>query len=183
VPSRKRYDDDRPIRRRTRRAKPGSALPWVLAAVGGLVLVCGGVGVLLFFTAFWPKFDVARRAAQDNRQAEAVAKVSRIKLNQLRAGMTKAEVEAVLGPGRVADNSDVFFAAGRFDDGGDTERRWKGATELGRVSIWDEGTDRILVAFSHDPNAGGAVVGILGSIDSTRTFSEPVRLAAPPPRR
>lgn len=177
-------DDDRPIRRRTaRRKSQGSSLPWVLGLLGGVLLFCGGGGALVYVVAIAPRLNVAQRAARDNKAAEADAKVSLTKLNQLRAGMTKAEVEAVMGPGRPAEHSDVFFATGAFDNQREIELRWQPARELGRVYVWDEYTDRILVAFSKDPNAGGTAVGILGSIDRTRSYSESVTLPGPPVRR
>ncbi len=180
----RRRDDDRPIRRRTaRRKSQGSSLPWVLGILGGVLLFCGGGGALVYVMAIAPKLDVAQRAARDNKAAEVDAKVSQTKLNQLRAGMTKAEVEAVLGPGRPAEHADVFFATGAFDNQREIELRWQPAREQGRVHVWDEYTDRILVAFSKDPNAGGTAVGILGSIDRTRTYSESVPLPGPPGRR
>jgi hypothetical protein len=178
-------DDDRPVRRR-RRARPkpqGNTGLIVLAVVGGILLLCGGAGVGGYFMFLHPKVALQQQIADDIKNEEANARVSKTKLDQLRAGMTKAQVEAVMGSGRVAEWADVVSVTGAFDDAHDKELRWQPAREQKRVYVWDEFTDRILVAYSTDPNNGGTVVGLLAVIDRTRTYTEPVFLPGAGGRR
>lgn len=176
MPSRNRLGDDRPRRRKARRKETGSATPWVLGILAAVLLGCGGFAALIFFVVIAPKMEMARRVDQDNKEYEANAKVSKTKLNQLRAGMTKTEVEAILGPGRLAEWPDVMGTTGAFHNMEEMDKRWHPAREQKRVYVWDEYSDRILVGFSKDPNAGGTVVGIAGKIDTSRTYIETVRL-------
>ena len=170
----RRKDDGVPVRSRRSSGKNRSALPLILGLIGGVILFCGGIGTLGYFVVLAPRLDVAGRADRDNKKQEAEGKVTRTKLNQLHAGMNKAQVEAVMGPGRLADHGSVFFATGQSNDPHEAALRWQSARERNLVYLWEEYTDRILVAYSKDP--GGTVVGILGSIDTTRTYAEPVRL-------
>jgi hypothetical protein len=180
--SRRRYDDDddRPIRRR-RRVRPRSSsgsTAVVLAILGTVLLVCGGAAGGVYLLFLHPKVAMRQQIAADIRKEEATARVSKTKLDQLRAGMTRTQVEAVLGPGRLAEWADVVGSTGAFDDAHEKGLRWHAAREQQRVYVWDEYTDRILVAYSADPNAGGTVVGLLAVIDRTRTYTEPVFLPA-----
>jgi len=101
------------------------------------------------------------------KKAEAEGKVTKTKLNQLRAGMTNPQVEAVMGPGRVAEWADVVSGAGAHDNAHDIEQRWHPARERKLVYAWDEYSDRILV-------------GILANIDTSRNYTEAVRLNPAP---
>ncbi len=182
--SRQRRDDedDRPIRarktRRGRSAKNRSALPLILGILGVVILFCGGIGALVYFVAIAPKVNMARRIEEDIKKEEAESKVSKTKLNQLRGGMTRAQVEAVMGPGKVADWGDVLGGTGNFQQMEEIEPRWQSARERKLVYVWQDYSDRILVAYSKDP--GGTVVGILASIDRSKTYTEAVRLPAAP---
>lgn len=174
-------DDDRPRGRgRSQPKKGGSGLLLVLGIIGGVLLLCGGGIAAVWFGFLAPAAERVRKAAEaraEERRQEEMAGVTPAKLNQLRAGMTKAEVEAVMGPGRVAAQSDIFFVGARFPDQREFEQRWNPVTNQGRVYIWEHFLDRIIVAYSRDPSAGGTVVGIAGAIDTTRTYSEPARLS------
>ncbi len=181
APRRRREKDDGvPIRTRNQRGGNASALPWILAILGAVVLFCGGTGAVVFFVAIGPKLDMARRVKRDNEKQEAEGKVTKTKLNQLRAGMTKSQVEAVMGQGMLAGNFDITGGTGNFHNMDEMEPRWQAARERKLVYFWREYTDRILVAYSHDPNAGGTVVGLIGSIDQSKTYAEPVRLPSLP---
>lgn len=85
-------DDGVPVRSRRGRKKSIGALPVILIVLVGFILFCGGFAALIYFVVIGPKVDMARRVERDIKQEEAEAKVSKSKLNQLRAGMTRAQV-------------------------------------------------------------------------------------------
>lgn len=99
-------------------------------------------------------------------------------LAKLRAGMTGAEVEAVLGRGKQAKTLfDIATAVSGVPEGEDASGRWNGKVKLGHVWVWNNRFDEIAVAYSDDPDAGGTVVGLVGTFG--RSGSEPLKLPDP----
>jgi hypothetical protein len=138
-------DDDRP-RDRVRPATTSSGAGMVLAIVGGILLVCcggaGGVGYYLYL--------------QGKKVVDAVAAIN-LRVNpssyeRLAEGMTPGEVEAILGPGKVATAEEVeaAFPAANKARAAD----WKALADQGRVALWRNGEDFLLCGF-HPSAASG----------------------------
>jgi predicted Zn finger-like uncharacterized protein len=172
--ARPRYEDDEEEDDRGSRQGAGkgerrpakkSALPLILGIVGAcLLLVCGGVG----YGAYWlysrgkqavqqvgknfEKQAEEAKKAQEKREAEKRAaekndRVTRANYDKLRPAMTRAEVEELLGPGQPLTSPELHDLFRPADRGSETTFRWAGPVALGRVVVWKNAGDRILVAF------------------------------------
>lgn len=159
-------DDDRPRRQRPRdddaprrptAKKGGNGLMIVLLAVGGVLLLgcaaCGGVGYWLF------------SKGKDALQEVANARVTTENAEKLREGMTKAEVETVLGPGKPATRGDFTLLESnatltlrRIAE--DHEKYWHPWADKGLVHVWRNGPHYILVAYNDPPDSGGKLKGL-----------------------
>lgn len=168
-------DDDRP-RRPPARQREVSLLPWVIVFLTAVALVCGGLGVLFIGGWLVPKLAPSTTAPV----VEPNTSVTDENVSRLRAGMTLAQVEQVLGPGRPAQPLDVTYALDGLQTDLLTHNRWSVARQMDLVYAWEERTDRILVGFDTLPTQGGKLTGVVVSIDRTRTYSEPIRLPNPP---
>lgn len=162
---------DRPMNQPRKRRK---TLPVVLVVIGIVFLLCGSVATGIYFNLVHPLVEQARqKELTDN------LRVHRQNLARLREGMTFKEVQEVLGNGSNPTEVEVVSATEMLSDSDDAERRWVSKQRLGHVLKWQCSNDRILVAFSHDPNSGGTVVGVLGALGSSYLEgSEPVKLPA-----
>ncbi len=187
-------DDDTPRSKRRRGddddepKKKSKALPIILGVVGGLLLLCGGGCAGVWFGVIVPAAEKAR-ARNSERQAEldeweknlnpqaGGAELSAAKLGQIRPGMTVQQVESVLGRGTPADNSAVVLATAGAPFELGASKRWSAKQQLGHVSSWDVFPNRVLVAFTADPKAGGTVEGVGASLRNS--WSEPIPLAGP----
>lgn len=142
-------DGDRPRRRPRRRdedadadrpKKKGSKVGLLLAIFGGLLLVCcggGGVGV-------WYLAKKGKEFAETHNPNATYDGYKQIKLN-----MTRAQVEAVLGPGKpvTADDLPQYFtnAAAGFKPAD-----WQPLAEKGRAFVWRNRDDFLLAGFYPD---------------------------------
>ncbi len=129
----------------------------VLLVVGGVLVLgcvaCGGVGYWLFSKGRDAIHDVANsRVTTENAE-------------KLREGMTKAEIEAVLGSGRTATradfvllDSDATLTLRRIAE--DHEKYWHPWADKGLVQVWRNGPHYILVAYNDPPDAGGKLKGL-----------------------
>jgi predicted Zn finger-like uncharacterized protein len=174
-------DEDAPKRRRRRSddddepKKKSNALPIVLGIVGGVLLLCGGgcAGVYFFVLkpageSFASTLNSIASAAKQEREFED-------KFQQVKGGMTKEQVEDLLGPNHTkAQEHDVGRVASGLPDWPQAGERWKPKVKLGHVLMWEKSGDGVLVAFSADPNAAGTVVGAVGNVGVRTT--EPVKL-------
>jgi F0F1-type ATP synthase membrane subunit c/vacuolar-type H+-ATPase subunit K len=139
-----RRDDDDGAEPRPRKKKSNKGLIIGLSVGGVLVSLCccGGVGMY-----FGGVFDGI--AGND--------KVTKANYEQLKVGMTMAEVEAIAGSGRSASASDVnsvFLMAGGRDSA-----MVRGIFDQGlakkAVYRWKNGNDTILILFTAAPASGG----------------------------
>jgi hypothetical protein len=94
-------------------------------------------------------------------------------MNKIRVGMTLAQVEAVLGPGKEATDTDMV----RPTNGVASNRNWSAKQVEKGVYAWGSLTNMIQVAFSAPPANGGTVVGVRGIFGKDN--SEPVKLPSP----
>lgn len=96
-------------------------------------------------------------------------------LAKLKAGMTAAEVEKMLGGKGVKPmKADVTIAMIGLTDPREAADRWVAKNEVGHVLYWREKQNTIVVAFSDDPAKGGKVVGLVGLFRGRG--SEPLKL-------
>ncbi len=139
-----RRDDDDGDEPRPRKERSNKGLIIGLAVGGVLVSLCccGGVGMY-----FGGVFDGI--VGND--------KVTKANYEQLKVGMTMAEVEAIVGSGRSASASevnDVFLMAGGRDSA-----MIRGIFDQGlakkAVYRWKNGYDTILILFTAAPASGG----------------------------
>lgn len=170
--------------------KKASALPRVLRLLAALV-VLGGGGAVVWLVVNTPKqakvtptsaaVPSTEQQPPPTTEEEAhppTGGPTATALAKLRGGMTHAEVEAILGKGqRAASEIDVAAAVSAVPDGEDAADRWNGKMKLGHVWVWNKGFDAIGVAYSADPDAGGRVVGLVGTFG--RSGSEPLKLPDP----
>lgn len=159
-------DDDRPRPRRRRDrdddppAKSGPSVWLILGIVfGAMVLVCGGVGV---FVAVSASQEIARR--QEKEQRLNNSRVNTSTAANLKAGMTLAQVEQLLGPGETVQAGEVNVATAGSPDHQRVMKRWQPAIDARCVLQWRREGDSLFVAFSADPKAGGTVVGSLSHL-------------------
>lgn len=186
-------DDDKPRSRRRRDdddepKKKSKTLPIILGIVGGLLLLCGGGCAGVYFGVIVPAAEKAKKL-NDEKQAElnewekklnpqaGGAELSATKLGQVRTGMTLQQVESVLGTGIPADNSAVVLATAQSPFELGASKRWSAKQRLGHVYSWDVFPNRVVVAFTADPKAGGTVEGVGGTF--REGWSEPITLAGP----
>jgi predicted Zn finger-like uncharacterized protein len=135
----RRRNDDDDDRSRERPAKSSSGAGMVLGIVGIILLVCcGGAGGLGYYLYL-----------QGKKVADAIStinlRVNRASYDRLTEAMTPAEVESILGPGRIANADDVDGAFGEANKGRAGE--WKALAEQGRVALWRNGDEFLLCGF------------------------------------
>jgi len=144
------FDDDRPRgRERERPAKKGGA-GVLLGVVGLILLTCCGSGA---FGIYYFVNKVKEVAEKTKEWVETInPRVNRFNYENLKEAMTANEVEAILGPGRIATADDVDMAY----KGSHPVRaqEWKALAAQGRVAIWRNGDDYILCGF-HPSAANG----------------------------
>jgi serine/threonine-protein kinase len=104
---------------------------------------------------------------------------------KLNAGMTRAELESILGAGETATEQDLHFvgvydwAGGQRSDEGSTKgRAWRKAVSEGRVLIWRGGNSRnwppaILAAFPGEPSSASTVDVVLRNGNSGEYTQKP----------
>jgi predicted Zn finger-like uncharacterized protein len=187
---RRRDDDDEP-------KKKGIALPLILGIVGGVLLLCCGTPLALWF--FWIKpagESLASNVSQWPTTPNDVVpgqnptgggggtpKLTRDNLYKkdgvfglLRYGYKLEQVESLVGPGRKADVAIVQADAAKAPIREDTKKAWAQYAEKGLVYRWDNGPDRAIVAFAQ-PEMGSGLVGLIATFDGKTEHSfEP-----PPP--
>jgi predicted Zn finger-like uncharacterized protein len=178
-------DDDEP-------KKKSKALPIILGVVSGLLLVCGGGCAGVYFGVIVPaaekakrfndelEKEIARAKEQQNggvgegtattAKADGGSRVTRENMNSLRAGMTLAQVEGVLGKGKAADEFDLL----RGVNGTAADQQWKAEQQAGAVYSWGGLSDVILVAFTAPPTNGGTLLGVRGGFGVDTL--EPIKL-------
>lgn len=176
-------DDDRPKGKRRRRdddepppKKKSNALVIVLSIVGAVLLVCGGGCAGVWWVFYRVGSTVASVvSAAEQRQAERES--FKDNFQKVKAGMTKQEVEDLLGsPGIPAQEKDVGKVTMALSDWPQADDRWKPKAKLGHVLMWEKSGNGVLVAFSTHAHSGGTVVGAAGNFGLSG--SEPVKLAA-----
>lgn len=167
-------DDDEP--------KKKSALPLILGILGGLFLLCGGGCAGVYFFVLVPAAEKAK--AQLTSPFSTVpqtggnttkAEVSRANLEKVKAGMTLAEVEGLLGKsmGRpewmsLSSRTNVQLPANQSD----ILERWNPKLREGHVFLWSEPSTRAWIAFTAPPLEGGTVCGVLGDINNQSLRTE-----------
>lgn len=184
MPNRRRYDDedDRPRRRRRDdddadrpRRRPQSRTPFlVIGILAAVVFVCSGIGGFVYFAVVLKRIEAAKRAESQPPPFQTIARPRDAKLDQLRAGMTRAEVEALFGPLRPAERADMTFALNVQQNSFEAQQRWTGWFQDQRVFAWRVNNDCVLVAFGSDPPNG--LIGAVASMGSTNTHAEPVKI-------
>lgn len=174
---RRRDDDDEEKPKK----KKGSALPLILGIVAGVVVLCCGTPLGLWF--FWIKpagekfVNEVEADASRFKQEQAAQTSFKDNFQKVKAGMTKQEVEDLLGsPGIPAQEKDVGKVTIGLSDWPQADDRWKPKAKLGHVLMWDKSGNGVLVAFSTHAHSGGTVVGTAGNFGLSG--SEPVKLAA-----
>ncbi len=85
---------------------------------------------------------------------------------RLKAGMTLAQVEEVLGPGKPALAADLSIFGGTADEYS-RKLNWSIAVKDNRVHVWREGNKVILAAFPEKPLAGSKVDALCYSYIAT----------------
>jgi hypothetical protein len=144
----RRDDDDGESRPQKKKSNKGLIIG---LSIGGVLLVslccCGGAGMY-----FGGVFDSI--AGND--------KVTKANYDRLKVDMSAAEVEAILGKGRSASQSDVrdVFKTAGGGFGHDTmsaqvESAFLDAVSKGTVLKWKNGEDILLVRFNAPQNSGG----------------------------
>ena len=166
-------DDDRP-------KKKGKSGMLLLGILGGLFVLCaGGCGGLYFFVVK-PIIDKGNEIVSEAKQSVVNDRVTPEKAKSIRAGMTAAEVEAVLGKGKPAAGYEITNMVGlKKDDQEETDARWQPKVTAGAVTLWQNLPDRIAVAFSM-PGQGGKVVGVLGEFHPATEMGETTESVALP---
>lgn len=177
--NRRRRDDDEPPKK-----KKGSALPLILGIVAGVVLLCCGGPLGVWFIWIKPGLESAASGLQawasEVKQEQAAKNSFKDNFQKVKAGMTKKEVDDLLGPNSAkAQEHDVGRVTMMLSDWPKSDDRWKPKAKAGHVLVWDKSGDGVLVAYSTDPNAGGTVVGAVGNFGLSA--SEPIKLPAAEP--
>jgi hypothetical protein len=139
----RRDDDDDDDRPRERPAKGKSNTPIILAILGFMLLACcGGAGYGIYYVTN----KVKEKAEEVREWAENTnLRVNRQNYESLKEGMTPAEVEIILGPGKLAsaEQTTAAFPEMNRARAGD----WSKLASEGRVVIWRNGKDHILCGF------------------------------------
>jgi hypothetical protein len=191
-------DDDRPRSRRRRDVDPprkSGVSVWLILNIvfASLLLVCGVGGAVVVFGVVLPAaervkaeqaevraeqekarmaFEAAVRQPQNNRWTPSdVAKV--------KAGFTQAQVEELLGTGSPASAPLVNSVCDMQSNATDASVRWQAAHRVGKVFVWQNRDDFVLVAYESSPTRERTVIGLISLIGGVG--QEPVRL--PPENR
>jgi predicted Zn finger-like uncharacterized protein len=144
---RREEDDDAPAPKK--KSKTGLLIGLIAGGVGLLAVCCCGVGVGGYFV--WPMLSNSN------------PKVTKENYGLLHDGMTMAEVETVLGSGRVATPDDVRSAfQANFPNKETAVGQWTAAISRGGgVYCWRNGPKTILLSFDNSPRQGGKVRALL----------------------
>ena len=139
----RRRDDDDDDRPRERPAKGKSNTPMILGIVGLFLLTCcgsGAYGIYYFVSKVKEKADEVREWAENTN-----IRVHRQNYDSLKEGMTPADVEGILGPGKLAsaEQTTAAFPEMNRARAGD----WSKLASEGRVVIWRNGKDHLLCGF------------------------------------
>ncbi len=180
-------EDDRPRGNRRRRDEDGAppkkksnALVIILSIVGAVVLLCGGTCGGVWWFVLKPAGETFASFVTAAEQRQAARDSFKDNFQKVKAGMTKKEVDDLLGPNSAkAQEHDVGRVTMMLSDWPKSEDRWKPKAKAGHVLLWDKSGDGVLVAYSTDPNAGGTVVGAVGNFGLSA--SEPIKLPAAEP--
>lgn len=150
-----RPDDDDDRQRPTPRKKGGSGLMIVLLVVGGVLVLgcvaCGGFG-------YWVYTRV-----EDGIANASNPNVSSTNAERIRVGMTKSQVEAILGLGRPANRELLRqLAANPISEqakqlAASYDQHWAPLADQGLVHEWRFQPYHIAVAYDAPPDAGGKV--------------------------
>lgn len=180
--------------------KKKSVLPLILGILGGAVLLCGGGTAAVWFLVIVPaannataKINAAFPTIPQNETPTTpkqtpptgggaqppTGKVNLSNMANVKAGMTLAQVEAVMGgKGKKTKGMiDMSFVTPFVPASDEVRARWKGKVNSGHVVVWQTSSGAVAAAFSDDPDAGGTVVGVVGSFNDTG--SEPLKLLDP----
>lgn len=180
--------------------KKKSVLPLILGILAGLVLLCGGGAAAIWFLVIVPAANNATAklasAFPTTPQGETVTipklspptdskpaparggEVNAANLAKIKAGMTLAEVQGILGNGKNAVTIlDLASALAYQPAKQELNDRWNEKVKLGHVLVWKKEFDSIAAAFSDAPDAGGTVIGVVGCIN--QSGSEPLKLPNP----
>jgi len=144
----RRDDDDSESRPRKKKSNKGLIIG---LSIGGVLLVslcCCGGGLGMYYGVF--------------DSVVGNDKVTKANYDRLKVDMSQAEVEAILGKGRSASQSDVrdVFKTAGGGIGHDTmsaqvESAFLDAVSKGTVLKWKNGEDILLVRFNAPQNSGG----------------------------
>ena len=133
-------------------------MPIILGILGGVLLLCGGGCAGVWFGVIAPAAEQAR-ARISERQAEldrelnkppptvpqpAGDVVTEANLAKLRAGMTLAEVRAILGSESKLELTNLMMSTGGLNDSTAFDR-WSAKRELGHCGRWENFPKKILV--------------------------------------
>jgi serine/threonine protein kinase len=151
----------------------------VLAVAGGAVLLLGVIGLgagglfLMNQKSEKPITQAYQPSAKDKTEGpepkdkadnpKENPKVYKANFDKLQVGMTRKQVEDILGTGRLAEAADVeaAFAVSPFDESLKTRYRkpWSEAANEKRVQVWTHGTSStyVLACFSRDAGSAGKV--------------------------
>ena len=158
-------DDDRPVRRRRPRddgdddrpeGKKGGKGPIIIVAIlcGTLLTCCGGVGYGVYWAVNRVKEGVRAELNPKND------KVTFANYEKVKHGMTMSEVEAILGPGKIAAREKLIWMSDGAELGAPTgpltQRRsetWNSKIDSGRVYYWQNEADAVFLLFHPNGNS------------------------------
>jgi|GEM_PF-3297000 len=155
-------DEERPTRSRKRRdedddrsapgkKKGGGGVVIIAAVCGVLLLCCSGAGYAIYYLVYSVKKGAEEFVENLTPKNDKVTSANFQKLKLL---MTRAEVEALLGPGKPTTSSEIQLVfAGQPPTNQMYLNVWQRKVDQGEVLIWRNREDCLLVAF-HAKSAG-----------------------------
>lgn len=191
-------DDDRPRTRRRRDVDPprksGVSVWLILGIIFGVVLLlCGIGGGAIVIGLVLPAAQKVRekqaeiqaeqaKAQKDSEAASRQPQNNRLTPNnvaKVKAGFTQAQVEELLGTGSPASAPLVNSVCDMQSNATDASVRWQAAHRVGKVFVWQNRDDFVLLAYESSPTRERTVIGLISLIGGVG--QEPVRL--PPENR
>jgi predicted Zn finger-like uncharacterized protein len=147
--------DDAPL---PQKSKKGLLIGLSLGGAGLLALCCcaGVVGALVRYPSL---------GGIDPRVSDNNPTVTKENFGRLQPGMTLADIEAILGPGRAATQDDVraAYKGNLMGNAESMNAQWANAISRGTAYCWKNGPRTILIGFGSSPRQGGKVKALFYS--------------------